>query len=487
MVSGLSEIDHVVVLMLENRSFDNLLGYLYTDQGNRPPINIPDRDPTTCDGLPNSDAWCPYDSGKYPTVRGTSHFRVPNPDPNERFCHMTNQLFQTPRPALKQVATMRGFIDDYASAKHNTPGNVLSIMECYDPHRQVPVLAALASSFAVSDRWFAASPTQTWPNRSFMHSGTACGHVNNTPKDTVIPYLDWDAKTIYNAMEEKGVDWAVYYSHWIPDTCLTRLQMNRLHPSSLDSHFRRVEKDLLHPNDSFYEACALGELPAYSFVEPSWVPEFGEFATSEHPPADIRYGERFLWRIWDAVSNSPKWDRILLVVTFDEHGGCYDHVRPPGAVSPDDQTGSSGFRFNRFGVRIPTVLIANNIRPGTVFRADGDFPYDHTSILATVMKWQPGLSVEDLASKRIHHAPTFENVLTAGYRRAELPTIPEPPEPVFEGDLENEPLTNLQSTVIAAAMLRRMGSDRTDEVRAAMENIRTQKDAADLLESWRGE
>jgi phospholipase C len=164
------------------------------------------------------------------------------------------------------------------------------------------------------------------------------------------------------------------------------------------------------------------KLPAYSFVEPRFVAELGLFEIDQpadyHPPHNICRGEQRLADIYQAIRTSPYRDKIMLVILFDEHGGCYDHVTPPtGAVAPQPgpQSRDQRFSFDRFGVRVPAIVVSSYVEPGTVFRASaGEAPYDHTSILATLRDW-PALNLDKtqfLPSPRIAAAPTLDRVLT---------------------------------------------------------------------------
>jgi phospholipase C len=139
----------------------------------------------------------------------------------------------------------------------------------------------------------------------------------------------------------------------------------------------------------------------------------------------VLLGEDFLLRVWKAVSGGKSWSSTLLIITFDEHGGCYDHVEPPPAEPPDAQSnpGEQTFRFDRFGVRVPTVLVSPYIEAGTVFRSPTNVPYDHTSILATIRDWLQIPKEKMLKSARIERAPTFENILTCSAPRVDLPII----------------------------------------------------------------
>ena len=416
---SMDNIRHLVVLMLENRSFDNMVGWLYTNQGNHPPRNIPAPPGglTTYDGLlsqTNSAVfWNPrnedFFSGASPVPeyvrRGVTDFRVPNPDPEEHFNHMTFQLFGPQYPWRGAPNQMKGFYLDYAHAS----ANPADIMQCYDP-AQVPIISKIANDYAICDHWYASCPTQTWPNRAFVHLGTSVGKVNNYPYDP----LHYNIDTIFNVLEGlrtpwgEPATWGVYNDSTL--TSLTRLQLPKLWDPLLDEHFRSFEM--------FKQQACEGELPTYSFVEPSFVFD----PNDEHPPHDVRLGERFIGDVFNAVRNGKGWSETLLVITYDEHGGCYDHVPPPfGATPPDTAStcGELGFGFDRFGVRVPTLLVSPYIEPGTVFRSTTGVPYDHTSILATIRDWLAIPASEMLPSARIKAAPTFGNVLTLSTPRSE--------------------------------------------------------------------
>jgi phospholipase C len=450
MPSNLARIKHIVVVMLENRSFDNMLGWLYADQNNTPPRNLPAQDRPSFDGLlpPDvSDAfWNPANADFFSTpaagpqkvfascgTTGASRFTVPNPDPNELFPHFSFQIFGTQTPVDNQPATMLGFLVDYLIATSNDLDAARHIMESYSPG-QVPVISQLAKSFAVCDRWFGSVPAQTWPNRSFVHAGTARGQVTNAS-----PFA-YNAETIYEVLQKTGNSWGIYKDTLVPS--LTKLQYPRLGLYPL--HF--------HQFNQFKADARNGTLPSYSFVEPSFAIE----PNDQHSPHDVTAGENFLAEVWQAVSTGANWAQTLVVITYDEHGGCYDHVPPPwGAVVPDVASfpGAQGFRFNRFGVRVPAVVISPLIEPGTVFRSPTGVPFDHASILATVRDW---LAIPDsamLPSQRVKAAPTLEFLLTRDRPRDALPDITPPAPPVAMAarvSVPTTPINDLQLTMIAA-------------------------------------
>jgi phospholipase C len=157
----------------------------------------------------------------------------------------------------------------------------------------------------------------------------------------------------------------------------------------------------------FQQAAAAGTLPAFSFLEPSW----SATGNSQHPNYDVALGEQLIHDVYEALRSGPGWASTLFVLTYDEHGGCYDHVAPPWGATPPDTTtvGEDNFGFDRFGPRVPTVLISPLIEAGTVFHAPSDGPpFDHTSVLKTIeQRWNlPALTARDAA------APSVADVLT---------------------------------------------------------------------------
>ena len=474
MATGMSHIEHMVVLMLENRSFDNLLGWLY-GPGNPPARVIGARtgEPSFF-GLTTGSYWNPsnasYFSGAPPEkvfaterTTGVSPYTVPDTDPEEDFDDMSFQLFGTTHPTDGEAASMLGFLVNYAKTNSANPG---VLMETYSP-QQVAMISGLATQFAVSDAWHASAPCQTWPNRAFLHLGTSCGHVNNAPDDP----FDYDIPTIFNVLENNGHSWSVYNPGTI--ISLTRLQFPKLWDSSLDPHFLGIS--------DFVAQAQAGTLPSYSFVEPSFMVLDGT-PNDEHPPHDVCLGEQFLEAIYSAVINGKNWEKTLLVITFDEHGGCPDHVPTPwGAVAPDSRSdpGDEGFRFNRFGVRVPAVLVSPWIAPGTVFRSTTSVPYDHTSILATLRDWLSIPEERMLPSKRIAAAPTFAAVLDLPQARSDRPAITArcTPAPSLKNEIARP--NSLQLSMVAA-MVRKMVTHPVDLalVRKVLAPIRTRADAA---------
>ncbi len=380
-MAGLQTVKTIVHLMMENRSCDNLLGYLYSDQGNRSPNGDP------FDGLTGTET-NPKRKGKpVPVQRESARTSVPDPDPGEEYQHVNVQLFQTDPAPNPPVATNDGFVMDY----QEVDGAPAEIMKCYDP--EVPKnLAKLCRDYAVCDAWHAPVPTQTWANRAFAHAATSWGMVNNSPYDPV----KWKMPTIFERMTTLGMPWRVYYDESI--IAFTRLQFSPLLKSIYTGNFL--------PFAQFLHDANAGALPKYAFVEPNFFgnPVLGKKQADMHPPSDIVPGDQFIGQVFNAIVTGPQWrnNEVLFVITFDEHGGCYDHVAPPtNAVPPDDKKGEFGFDFKRFGVRVPAVVISPFVTKGSVFHAPKDAtPHDHTSILATIERafGLPSLTRRDAAA-----------------------------------------------------------------------------------------
>jgi phospholipase C len=425
------DIRHVVVLMLENRSFDCMLGMLYPNSED-------------FDGLIGieSNTWHKPDGSqqqipvwKDPELTAQT-VCIPDPDPGELFTDIQMQIRGLTEGGLPNAGepTMGGFVDNYMRQPPTTPApDPYSVMHYFTPD-QVPVISELARSFGVSDRWHASAPCQTWPNRFFAHTGTANGYVNNNP--THFPYR---MDTVFDRLTAARQSWRIYF-HDIPQTVtLARLWDNVL------TQFRNFESD-------FARDAASGNLPAYSFIEPRYFPDKlrNKVPNDEHPPHNIAHGEALIAAVYNAVRGGPGWKHTLLVITYDEHGGCYDHVAPPPATPPGGQT-PDGFQFDYFGVRVPAVIVSPYVRPGSIIRPAGLTPFDHTSIIATLRKLfgLAPLTPRDAA------APDLLGSLDAqpdndGPASITAPAIP--PAPVQVARAAAKPPNDLQKSLSTAAV-----------------------------------
>jgi phospholipase C len=400
---SLSAINHIVVLMLENRSFDHMLGFLYTDAGNVSLTGQAFEGLTGIESNPGSTGGDPVTVFKIQAATTSTYF-MPGADPGEGYTATNSQLFGSNTAPTPPVATNKGFVTNFAytlswEGKENESilaGTVASdIMGMHTP-TTLPVLSALARGFAVCDYWYGSAPTETLPNRAFVHAATSQGHLDDKTKT-------YTAATIYTSLTKQNVSWAIYGYDADPLTRVTFTDISNL----ADSYFGEFT--------DFQTAAANGTLPSYVFLEPSW----GSKGNSQHPNYDVSLGEQLIHDVYYALRNSPLWNQTLLIVTYDEHGGCYDHVPPPtNAVPPDTSAGEYGFDFKRFGPRVPTLLISPWIPAGTVFRVPaGSMPFDHTSILRTIqLRWNvPALTARDAA------APDVSAVLSLTTPRTDDP------------------------------------------------------------------
>ena len=338
--------DHVVVVMFENRSFDNLLGYLYE------PGEVASFEGVAGRNLSNPiPDYAPDSHLGVVAVHPAKNMNTPKPDPGEEYQHVNTQLFRTVSPPDNRFKlaeamtapfnapddparqpTMDGFVTDYINAFHAETGRMpkydeyAQIMACYTPE-MMPVLSTLARGFACFDHWFCEVPSQTFTNRSFFHAASASGFVVNAPYDN-FP-VNNTAETIFERLEAAGVPWRVYGD---PDM---RVSFTGLIHASRLSPFFKTHFSSIH---DFYEDAERGTLPAYAFIEPNMMHGHNDM----HPPSmrslGLRRpallalgGEAYLAKIYDAIEpprlRRSNFANTLLLVTFDEHGGTYDHVR----------------------------------------------------------------------------------------------------------------------------------------------------------------
>jgi phospholipase C len=399
----LGSVEHIVVLVLENRSFDHMLGFLYSDSGNVSPAT---KQPF--EGLTGKESNSAATGASVPvsalTATTPNVYFTPGADPGEGFVATNDQLFGEASPPAGVSPTNGGFVTDFAATLNGIDAHrpIISGTTATDimgifTSELLPVLSGLARGFAVCDHWYCSVPTETFPNRAFLCAATSQGHMDDSTSK-------YTSQSIFGLLSAHNVAWSIYGYNSPP---LTRLNF----PDTTDapeSHFG-VFRD-------FQAAAAAGTLGAYTFLEPSW----GSSGNSQHPNYDVALGEQLIHDVYYALRNGTGWNQTLLILTYDEHGGCYDHIAPPtGAAPPDNCAGEFGFDFTRFGVRVPTVLVSPLIAPGTVFRTSGAVPLDHTSILKTVeTRWGlPPLTARDAA------APDVGDVLTLAQPRTDDPLV----------------------------------------------------------------
>ena len=342
-------IEHVVVLMLENRSFDHMLGDLGIAGVERPGSGTANR-------LDPGDSASPEYETQW--ITGDEDVSV---DPGHEYADVMKQLtatdaFEIPPGGLNN----KGFVWSYAGrlrAEGASVSRAAEIMHCSHTTR-VPILSTLAREFAVCTRWFSSLPAETWPNRLFAHAAQSDNLVHNVPRR-------YGIRSIFDALRGAGVSWSVYAGD-IPQAAAF------IRPGD-------VFRSRFSPLGAFFSDVERGKLPHYSFLEPA---HFGPWAENQHPTQSLWRGERLIKRVYEALAaNREVWDRLLLIVTYDEHGGFYDHVAPPAADPPHegDRDPVHGFEFNLLGPRVPAVVVSPIVRRG----ADPTVR-DHASIVKTV-------------------------------------------------------------------------------------------------------
>jgi phospholipase C len=363
--------DHIVCLMQENHSFDNYFGML------------PRR------GQPRADGFT-FDSHGRPTNTNPLRGGVVRVQHSDTVCQPVD-VSQAWTPTHKEVDN--GRMDGFAKVSEGQ-------MIYYD-EPDIPFYYSFANAFTVGNRWFCSAPCQTYPNRRFYLAGTAYGEIStDTGRVGEVP----PHGTIFDRLNAYGVSWKDYFVD-VPGTAVI-----------LDV----VKKNPLHmaPIAEFFLDCATGNLPAVSFVDPeigalnilgselSGLVPIANGLTNfvaaqdqdEENPADINLGESFIEQVVKAVLSSPSWRRTLIVFTYDEHGGYYDHVPPPKAIAPDSikprlsPTDIKG-GYDVYGPRVPAVVASPYSRPHGVTNV----VHDHTSVLATIeAKWNlPAMTYRD--------------------------------------------------------------------------------------------
>ena len=395
--------DHIVVVMMENHSFDNLLGALHRS------------------GQPKAQ-------GLKIDAKGVAHNSNPGPE---------GPVYSFPLPTTAQSPTvtqtwnatheqidegrMDGFVRSVAS---DEPMG-------YWTEDVLPFAYSFARTFTLANRWFCSAPCQTYPNRRFLMAGTAYGDIatdTESLEDAPPPN-----GTIFDRLHAYGISWRNYFTD-LPQTAII--------PSIIEKYPANLAQV-----SQFFVDCAAGTLPSVSFVDPEFgvLSDIGEPLTKvpgleaigaklessggdEESTQDMAYGEYWAYLLVNAVLHSPAWPRTLLVYMYDEHGGYYDHVPPPPAIAPDSIAPQLGPEdapggYDLYGPRVPGIVASPYSKPNAVTNV----VHDHTSVLATIeAKWNlPALTYRDANAK------TVEDFLDLGNAAfLEPPTIAEPPAPV---------------------------------------------------------
>jgi phospholipase C len=395
--------DHLVVVMMENHSFDNLLGAL--------PISGQPR----ARGLKFSSGGVARNSNPGPAGKVLAYPFTSTAQGSD--------VSQSWNATHQQIdgGKMDGFVRSVGATQP---------MGYWTPE-VLPFAYSLASTFTLANRWFCSAPCQTYPNRRFLMAGTAYGDIATTSESLKDPPPP--NGTIFDRLQAYGISWRNYFTD-LPQTAIIPSIIER-YPTNLASIAQ------------FYLDCAAGSLPSVSFVDPEFgaLSDVGETLSTlpglealgakldtsggdEEDPQDMSYGENWAYSVLNAVLNSPAWSRTLLIYTYDEHGGYYDHVAPPSAIAPDSISPELGPEdvpggYDIYGPRVPAVVVSPYSKPNAVT----DVVHDHTSVLATIeSKWNlPALTYRDANAKTVKD---FLDVKQAAYM--EPPTVTAPPPPV---------------------------------------------------------
>src|SRR5579862_986043 len=381
-MAGFQGINRFVVLMLENRSFDHLFGYLKATNPNI--AGLTGNESNQKD--PNSAA-----SPKINVSRASSF--VMRFDPGHEYYDVQIQLYgplQGTDPTLPPIANppfqpapMNGFIASAVQAV-DYAGDENMVMECFQAD-QLPVLTTLAKEFAMFNFWYSSLPGPTWPNRFFIHAATSGGLSDSPTTSQILEGFSFQNGTIYKRLGDAGKDWRIYHDGMPQTAGIDELRGEYINP------FTNRFQDI----DDFFTDIQNGNLGDYNFIEPRYDTGNNYLdGNSMHPLNNIRKGEDLVKRVYEALRGNPRyWAETMLIITFDEHGGFYDHQSPPATVpTGDDSTYANSdysFDFARLGIRVPAIVASAYTAKGMVIGADPNDAstiFDHTSVLATVEK-----------------------------------------------------------------------------------------------------
>jgi phospholipase C len=376
-IANLDKIEHIVVLMMENRSFDHILGYLTLLNGR-----------TDVDGL-TADMANTFNGQKIRVHQLTETAWKKGQDP----CHDGDCVDE-------QIAggQMSGFVSNYVARHQGDPD--FNLVMGYYSGDTLTTYDHLARNFAICDRWFCSVDGATWPNRLYAVTGRAAGSkVNKHP----LPI--YDIPSFVRHLSARNISWRWYAHNFASLRAVDSQYRPPLHPQF--AHFSGFDSHTPFGGNSFLEDAAQGKLAAVSWIDP----DFGDAdpfhltrANDDHPPTDIARGQELVLKAYNAVINSPQWNKTMLIVVYDEHGGIFDHVPPPAAADDDA-------RFRRYGVRVPAFVVSPFVERG---RCEHNTVFDHTSIIKTILlKFcrQPDGRIPDMGA-RVTNANHLGGLLT---------------------------------------------------------------------------
>ena len=376
-IDNLDKIDHIVVLMMENRSFDHMLGYLKLE-GTNPDV----------DGL--DDSMFNLDQDNKPRKVHLLPGTLFEHDPGHQELEVAAQLEDN----------NGGFVKNYHKL-HKKDDSAL-IMG-YHNGSSVPVYDHLAHEFCVCDRWFCSVPGATWPNR--LYAATA---KSTTKSNKKVPL--YDQPSFVRHLEAANVRWG-WYAH---DMATLRLIDSRYRIGYGNNFFWFDRRTWINPI-TFLDHAASGDLPAVSWIDPNFV-DYSvtgpRESNDDHPPSDVMAGQDLILKVYNAVINSPAWRKTLLLFVYDEHGGFYDHVVP-------EDVGDDNAAFGKYGVRVPAIVVSPWVERGKVSHK----VFDHTSIIKTILLRfcrRPDGTIPDMG-RRVTNAEHLGTLLTLDVPRDPTP------------------------------------------------------------------
>jgi phospholipase C len=389
-LENLRQIKHIVVLMMENRSFDHMLGYLKRGSPGHEPI-------PEVDGL-NGDEWNEDDRGQKITVYPLPENRIAFHQPNKPFDESLDPKHGRSSVAEQLAGGNKGFVKNYIREKQ-PPEDWRNLPMGYYTARDLPVYDFLARNFCVCDRWHSSVPADTWPNRLYALAAQAKPSVGHKPgawKNVVRRLLGaGPLHTIENApifevaaftrqLEDEKWRWYSYDPATLRGADKRYRDFRRIDRKNF-AYFNRKEvhlperllEELIEFQDSFLDdATKTGEqgLRQVSWIDPNFIDVRVLDTTSndDHPPSDIHAGQLLAFELYHALANSPDWNETLLVITYDEHGGFFDHVEPPLV--------NDGSGFATFGLRVPALVVGPRVRNFVCHEF-----FDHTSLMKTIL------------------------------------------------------------------------------------------------------
>ena len=379
-----TRVEHIVVLMQENRSFDHYFGHLHDYAPN---LDVEQEPPDASNPNPPNPGGAPVAA-----FHQTNLCEVADLDHSWSGTHRE-----------WDNGAMDGFTRQNATAKDPTGSRAMG----YYTEQELPFYYALFSTFAIGDRYFAPALTRTVPNRLYLLDGTSFGHIEN---DLPRAAEEFSQRSIFDLMDEGGISWKVYYSD--------------LAVANEFAYVRNQAKSHVVPIADYFADAGSGSLPQVAFIDPKFAGA-RNVETDEHPPSNVQVGEKFAADIINTLFTSPDWPTSALFLTYDEHGGYYDHVPPPAVAAPDDippalKATDDPAAFDRYGVRVPAVVVSPFARRSFVSHV----VHDHTSVLRFI---ETRFRLPSLTARDAQADPMLEFFDFAHPSFAQPPSLPEAP------------------------------------------------------------